>query len=200
MTREQLSLDLDALTALIHRRRSELERPIVVGISGFAGSGKSTLVRNLMRLDPSMVRMRGDDFLEPSRSHARSADWDGVDRVRLVDTVLLPFREQRGCTFRRFDWTTRALGEAELVPSGDILLVDLIGLFHPEALPVLDISVWVDVPLDIAKERGMQRDTALGRNHRRLWNEVWIPNEIDFDANFRPKAHADVLYGEDDYH
>lgn len=60
----------------------------MVGISGYGGSGKSTLARRTVGDDPSMVRMRGDDFLDPSRSHRRSPDWDGVERVGLVHEVL----------------------------------------------------------------------------------------------------------------
>lgn len=96
--------------------------------------------------------------------------------------------------FRRFDWTRRALGEPEPVPLADVLLVDLIGLFHPEALPALDLSIWVDVPLETAQARGMRRDEALGRDHTRLWRDVWIPNEIDFERNFSPRERSEVLY------
>lgn len=86
--------------------------------------------------------------------------------------VLIPFRDEREGTFRRFDWSRRELGEIEPVPAGDALLVDLIGLFHPEALPALDLTAWMDVPLDVARERGMRRDEQLGRDHSRLWDEV----------------------------
>lgn len=186
--------DIASLTARIERKRQLLGRPAVVGVSGFAGSGKSTLVRALVESEPSMVRMRGDEFLDPSRSHHRSSDWDGVERTRLVDEVLVPFRERRGGMFRRYDWSRRTLGEPEPVPTGDVLLVDLIGLLHPEALPFLDLSVWVDVPLAKAQERGMRRDEALRRDFSRLWNEVWMPNELDFERNYSPRERADVLY------
>lgn len=79
-------------------------------------------------------------------------------------------------------------------PTGDVLVVDLIGLFHPEALPALDLTTWVDVLLDVARERGMRRDEDLGRDHSLLWREVWIPNEIEFDRNFSPRESAEVLY------
>lgn len=186
--------DVSRLRHHIGARRTERGRPIVVGVFGYAGSGKSTLVREVVRGDHSMVRMRGDDFLDPSRSHRRSSTWDGVDRPRLVDEVLAPSRDEREGTFRRFDWPRRELGEPEPVPSGDVLVVDLIGLFHPEALPAPDLTIWMDVPLEVARERGMRRDEELGRDHARLWDEVWVPNEIDFDRDFSPRGAAEVLY------
>lgn len=187
-------MPLDELVDLVTRTRESAGRPIVVGISGYGGSGKSTLARALVDRVPGAVRMRGDDFLDPDRSHRRSTDWDGVDRKRLVDTVLLPFRERRSGTFRRFDWSTRELGAPEHVPHGEVMVVDLIGLFCPETDGALDLRVWCDVPLDEATRRGLGRDTALGRDHTDLWHEVWVPNEGDFDRAFDPREAADVRY------
>ena len=187
--------DVPQLRHLIGARRTERGRPIVVGVSGYAGSGKSTLVREVVGGDPAMIRMRGDDFLDPSRSHRRSSNWDGVDRRRLVGEVLTPFCEEREGTFRRYDWSRRELGDPEPVPAGEVLVIDLIGLFHPEALPALDLTIWMDVPLEVARERGMRRDEEFGRDHSRLWDEVWVPNEVDFDRNFSPRGAAEILYG-----
>jgi hypothetical protein len=141
-----------------------------------------------------MIRMRGDDFLDPVRSHRRSGNWDGVERDRLIDEVLTPFSARRAGMFRRYDWSRQCAGEPEPVPAGEILIVDLIGLFHREALSSLDLTVWVDVALTTAQKRGMRRDAELGRDHARLWRDVWIPNEVEFEANFAPREAAEVLY------
>ena len=169
-------------------------RPIVVGISGWCGSGKSTLARSLVAALPDAVRIRGDDFLDPARSYRRSSDWDGVDRPRLVSTVLEPFREGRPSEFRRYDWSVRVLGDPEPVPRAGVLVVDLIGLFHPDATPALDVTVWCDVDLDTATRRGLARDAELGRSHEHLWADVWLPNERDFASRFDPRGAATVLY------
>ncbi|MGP9683774.1 uridine kinase family protein [Brachybacterium sp. AOP3-A1-3] len=187
-------MDRDDLLEHIASRRRAARHPLVVGISGYCGSGKSTLARDLVGSLSGAVRLRGDDFLDPSRSHQRSTDWDGVDRARLVAEVLEPLRHERPSTFRRFDWSTRAVADPEPIPRTDLLVVDLIGLFHPEALAHLDIRIWCDVELDVAARRGLARDRALGRNHEALWHDVWIPNERDFEQNFSPRHPADLFY------
>jgi uridine kinase len=174
------------------RRRSA--RPVIVGLSGYCGSGKSTLARSLVAALPGSVRMRGDDFLDPVRSHRRSTDWDGVERTRLVQEVLSPLRTGTPGFFRRFDWGRRELAAPEPIPTTDLLVVDLIGLFHPEALPALDLAVWCDVDAQTAADRGILRDRQLGRHHDRLWHDVWIPNDRDFARTFAPKEHSDVIY------
>ncbi len=166
------------------------KHPVVVGVSGFGGAGKSTLARALVGALPDAVRMRGDDFLDPERSHRRSPDWDGVERERLRDTVLRPFRETRAATFQRFDWSRGKLGDPEPVPAAQVMVVDLVGLFHPSVLDDLDVTVWCDLDLETAGERGMARDRSLGRDHDLLWREVWMPNDRDFDVAFAPRSRA----------
>lgn len=186
-------MDQTGLIDLIAARRREADRPLVVGISGYCGSGKSTLARSLAKALMGAVRIRGDDFLDPARSHRRSSDWDGVDRQRLVSTVLAPHRAGQASEFRRFDWSTRTLGRPEPRPRTDVLIVDLIGLFHPEALPDIDLPVWCDVDLETSVRRGMARDRELGRRHEALWRDVWVPNEVDFADRFAPRRCAMVL-------
>ncbi len=185
-------MDRDALLDLVRTRTAASDHPLVVGVSGYCGSGKSTLARDLVAAVPDAARIRGDDFLDPERSHRRSPDWDGVDRERLVATVLAPFRAGRPSTFRRYDWAQRALGPAESLPRAAVLVVDLIGLFHPAALPTLDLTVWCDVDLATAARRGIARDRRLGRDHEALWHDVWLPNERDFAERFRPREAATV--------
>ncbi|MBH0129444.1 uridine kinase [Salinibacterium sp. NK8237] len=166
----------------------------LIGVSGFCGAGKSTLARALAAELPGCVRIRGDDFLNPEKSHERSSDWSGVERLRLRNEVLDPVRRGISGSFRRFDWAARALGAAEPLPEAKIVVVDLIGLFHPELAGAWDLTVWVDVGLAQATEQGKARDRRLGRQHERLWDEVWVPNEQDFVERFDPRSHADVLY------
>lgn len=186
-------MDLQPAIDLVRRRRREAGRPIVVGVSGYGGAGKSTLARAMVAALPDAVRLRGDDFLEPRRVHRRSSDWDGVDRARLVAEVLHPFRAGVPGTFRRFDWDLGRLTEPEPVPRANVLVVDLIGLFHPDTLPFLDATVWCDVDLEVATQRGRRRDREAGLDHDRVWAEVWARNERDFAARFSPRDVADVL-------
>lgn len=187
--------DADAVFDRVRSAWAAASRPIVVGVSGYCGAGKSTFARALVEraTDGGVVRIRGDDFLDPVRSHLRSSDWNGVERGRLADEVLRPFRDGRPGEFRPFDWSTRSLGEPRPLPSAEVLVVDLIGLFHPETLDLLDVRVWVDLDLETAARRGKARDEALGRRHDRLWDEVWVPNERDFAERFRPRERAHLI-------
>ena len=187
----------DDLAARIENLR--LTRPrTVVAISGYGGSGKSTLAKALAAVVQGGTRLRGDDFLDPVRSHRRSADWDGVERTRMRHEVLEPFRRGESVQFRPYDWNAGGLGPLVELPATEVLVVDAIGILHPELEGCFDLSVWVDVELDVAGERGRRRDRINGHDHDRLWTDVWLPNDRDFAARFDPVGQADVLYVPDD--
>jgi uridine kinase len=167
---------------------------VVVAISGFGGAGKSTLTKALVAAVPDSVRLRGDDFLHPVRSHRRSTDWDGVERVRMRDEVLEPFRRGDPVSFRPYDWDAGELGPRTSLPPASVLLVDAIGVLHPDLAGCFDLTIWVDVDLATAGERGRERDRQNGHDHDRLWAEVWTPNDRDFAATFDPASTADLKF------
>jgi uridine kinase len=185
--------DFDEVVAEVSRLR-RTRRRAVVAISGYAGSGKSTLARDLVEAVDRTTRLRGDDFLDPERSHLRSADWDGVDRARMRTEVLDPFRRDQTVRFHPYDWEARRLGPATALPPATVVVVDGIGIFHPDLQGCFDLTVWIDVELEDAVRRGLARDQAAGRDHDRLWSEVWTPNDRDFAEVFSPAAQADLHY------
>jgi uridine kinase len=183
--------DVQDVVDAIEQRRTELGR-VAVGVSGFAGAGKSVLARRVVDSVHGAVRVRGDDFLDPARVHRRSRDWDGVDRERLRSEVLEPFRAGRDVEVRRLDWSTGRLGDPTPLPRASVLVIDAIGIFHPDLLPRFDLTVWVDADLQVAQQRGMARDRAADMDHDRLWTDVWTPNDRDFEHAFDPANQADL--------
>jgi uridine kinase len=184
---------VEGLAARIETLRRTQPRT-VVAISGFAGAGKSTLAKTLAASVDGCTRLRGDDFLEPERSHRRSDDWDGVERTRLRTEVLEPYRRGERVRFRPYDWNDRALGTEVELPDTEVLLVDAIGILHPDLDGCFDLTIWVDIDLETAVGRGRERDRRAGHEHDRLWTDVWQPNDRDFAARFDPIGRADVRY------
>jgi uridine kinase len=180
------------IVAAIERLRAECPR-VVVGISGYAGAGKTVLAHQIVDEVSDAVRLRGDDFLDPARVHRRSRDWDGVERDRLRSEVLEPFRAGRDIQVRRLDWNTRRLSAPTPLPRTSVLVIDAVGIFHPKLLPWFDLTVWVDADLQKAQSRGMARDRAAGHDHDQLWTDVWTPNDREFEQMFSPRARAALI-------
>jgi len=73
-------------------------------------------------------------------------------------------------------------------------VVEGVGIFHPDLLPLFDTTVWIDVPLEVASSRGKARDRErYGVDNDVLWDAVWVPNDTEYFERFRPNELADVL-------
>ncbi len=170
-------------------------RPVLVGISGFGGAGKSTLAEALHRSLPGSAVVPGDEFMRERPSAARSDDWSSVDRSRLVEQVLRPISLGQEASYQIYDWDAEALGRWVPVRATSAVIVEGVGLFHPELIPAFDLRVWIDVDLDTATARGIQRDTVVYSNPQTdLWERVWKPNDEEFFRRFSPDRAADLLY------
>ncbi len=69
-----------------------------------------------------------------------------------------------------------------------------IGLVRPSLMPYFDCSVWVDIPLEVAVERGKRRDREEYKvDHDSLWDELWMPNDRDYFEKYSPKEKVDFI-------
>lgn len=165
---------------------------MIIGVSGYGGSGKSTLAHALgERLLAPVVSI--DEFATAT-VFARSNDWKGFDLSRLVEQVLAPLKS--GVYNLRYDrcddWDSWETLPTNLVVER-FLVLEGVGLFHPDLLPYLDYRIWLDVPLSEATARGLAREQILGRDQSQIWKSLWEPNEVDFERNFQPKELAHCL-------
>jgi len=145
-------------------------RPVIVGISGFGGAGKSTLADAVARELPGCLVVAGDEFLLERPPTRRSDNWDVVDRDRLRAQVL------------------KETGVSHLVVEG-------LGLFVPELVGLFDLRVWLEVDLETATAQGMWRDEHVYDNPQtEFWLDVWKPNDADFFRRHRPDLAADIVF------
>lgn len=181
------------LKGLESATKLETKRTALIAISGFAGSGKSRFAEQMAAALPNAHTVPVDQFwlIDWDR---RGPDWPGFDRGRLKAEVLEPIRAGERVRFRPFDWHTGDFGETVELPPLNFLIVEGVGLFHPDIDELFDLKIWLDAPMEQAHENALCRDHKEYQvDHEKVWEEIWIPNDLEFERTFQPKQRADLV-------
>jgi uridine kinase len=187
---------LDTLiNAIQAKTKTSDAKPFVIAISGFGGSGKSTLASQLQQSLSDADIISIDAFVTNHLSQ-RSADWEGFDRARFRDEVLIPSTTGKPVCYGVYDWQENAITHHKTLKSAPFLILEGCSILHPSLMGYYSFSIWVDVPLEDATQRGMARDRNQGADAAWLqkWQNVWMPNERDFFEKYRPADHVDFIY------
>lgn len=175
-----------ALARAAHRRRRRGRRPILVGIDGPAGGGKSTLADRVAAAlgDAPIVRM---DDLYPG--------WDGLAASvpLLVRWVLSPAEHGRIPRYRRYDWYRGGYAEWRAVRRHRYLIVEGAGSTCGIARGYFAVRVFVDASPDERMRRALRRDGDIFRPH---WDR-WARQEVALFGPDRTRraAHVVVMTG-----
>ncbi len=143
-------------------------KPLIVGIAGGTGSGKSTVVRNIAERLPaeSVSVIEYDNYYHDNtavplevRHHANYDHPDALDNALLIEHLDL-LRAGKPADAPQYDFVLHARRpEPKRVNSAPILIVDGILLFVDERVRQrLDIKLFVDTDPDVRLFRRINRD------------------------------------------
>lgn len=178
-----------------------MARPIVLGVVGDSGAGKTTLTRGLIRVMGSeqVVRINADDY---HRYERRERDQLGVTPLH-PDSNHLDILTQHLAHLRRsepvlkpvYDHRDGTLRPPVYVRSAPFLVVEGLLNFHTETLRTAqDVRVFLAPPEDLRRAWKLKRDCT-----RRSYTTDEVLRELDRrerDAErfIRPqRAHADIV-------
>ena len=145
-----------------------MNRPLVIGIAGGTGSGKTTVTQKILsRLDAHAVAVLRHDYYykDLGAFNGTPASAVNFDHPHALETSLLIehlARLKEGKAIRRplYDFTTyRRLPESELVEPRRIIIVEGILIFAERALrELMEIKIFVDTDADERLLRRLKRD------------------------------------------
>jgi uridine kinase len=183
-----------------------------VGIDGVDGAGKTmfaeALGSHLRACGRSVVRVGVDDFHHPRGvryrrgRHSPEGYWlESFDYPRLRADVLTPLGPGGSRHYRAaaHDLRTDAVLDPpwQTAPTGAVLLLDGVFLHRDELHGCWDLSIWLDVPLEIATERTARRDdTAADTIHPSL--RRYVRGQQLYLAACSPRRRADVVIDNSD--
>jgi uridine kinase len=165
-------------------------KPVLIGIEGFGGSGKTTLSGKLKSKLGSAYVVNIDDFIIKEKLNEDNWDKGGFDRERLEKQVLLPATSNNAIQYQKLIWQTNKLSDFIEIPNVDYLIVEGISCYHPDIAKYYDFKIWVDTPMELAKERGYARD---GSNENAVMWDLWSENDIKYKDRYHPELEADFV-------
>lgn len=151
-----------------------MSKPLIIGIAGGSGSGKSTVARNvadnLGSLSVAFIDMDAyyRNFTELSLDERRRLNWDHPDAFDfdLLTAHLQSLANRESIQKPVYDFISHIRSsDVVTVEPSDVIVIDGILLFVDERVRDLcDVKVFVDADADIRLIRRIQRDlSARGR-------------------------------------
>jgi uridine kinase len=144
-------------------------KPLIIGIAGGSGSGKSTVARNVAELlTTSSVAFIDMDaynknFTALSLDERRQLNWDHPDAFDydLLCSHLELLRDRQPIDKPEYNFVTHLRSEVPTrVEPADVIVIDGILLFVDDRVRELcDVKVFVDADADIRLIRRIERDT-----------------------------------------
>jgi uridine kinase len=200
----ELKVAADTITVRIQHLLVNSPGPILVALDGGSGAGKSTLALMLAeKLDVTLVQ--SDDFYA---AHIPDAGWDArspqeraadvIDWRRLRTEVLEPLLAGRVARWHPFDFGagtrpdgTYAMSTAfvERTPAS-IIVLDGAYSARPELADLIDLSVLVEVPIDVRHQRLAAREE---KDFLAAWHTRWDAAEEYYLTQVRPPASFDLI-------
>lgn len=182
-------MNLEGIASEIKQSEKQ-HKSILIAIEGFGGSGKSTLAEKLKQLLPNAEVVKIDAFI--LKQPAQNAEpWEQVfDRKRLERQVLEPASHDQNVSYQRLDWAKNTLSPSIKLPKADYLIVDGISSYHPDIEHYYDFKIWVNAPIEVAKQRGQQRDSD--NENAVLWDK-WAQCDLGYQEKYHPEQKADFI-------
>jgi uridine kinase len=180
--------------------------PLVVGIAGGSGSGKSTVAHRVaesLRKSSTVAALDMDayyqHFAELALEERRQVNWDHPDAVDadLLAEQLRQLLDGRAIEKPVYDFVAHLRSaRTERVEPADVIVVDGILLFVDERIRQLcDVKVFVDADADVRLIRRIRRDMAVrGRPPEEILPQYLAsvqPMHLEFVEP--SKRYADVI-------
>ena len=179
--------------------------PVVIGVAGGSGSGKTTVVRRIVEsLGPEQVTVLEHDRYYRDRNDLRleeraALNYDHPDSLE-TDLLVQHVRQLKAgqqVAVPRYDFARYARrGDTEAVTARKTIIVEGILIFTDRALrDLMDVKVFVDADADTRFIRRLQRDVAeRGRTMDSVIEQYQgTVKPMHFDFVEPTKRYADII-------
>ncbi|MEE8419377.1 MAG: hypothetical protein V3S02_04625 [Dehalococcoidales bacterium] len=202
----------EIILAEINRERQD-DRPFVIGINGIDGAGKTSLAalfeRFLVSQGYKTQVIALDDFRNP-QAHRYAGD-DRADNYfnksfaveTIINELLIPIH--RGGSFTTeltlLDLNTDSydIKKRFSFNSATLVIFEGVFLFRKELAPYIDFKIFLDIPFEESKKRALLRDSRLGQEGLKKYDEKYLPAQKKYLVEYPPARVADLVIDNTDW-
>ena len=183
---------MSARETIINDLKKLDKEKIIIAIDGPSASGKTTLAEALrISLDATVFHI--DDFFVPLEVKKTNPLYreigNNYDFLRFEKEIILPLKENRPVTFRRFCCKTQTLLEAETVDTKRFVIIEGVYSTHPRFAEIFDLKYFVD----ISKQQQKSRIIARNGDTADQFFAKWIPLEDAYFEKFDVRKSCCLL-------
>ena len=186
-----------------------LDKPVIIGIAGGSGSGKTTIVHEIadrINDDDHIMIMTPDSYYKDNTdlpmSERKKINYDHPDAfdMPLLEAQLNQLLHRKSIEMPTYDFTahTRSDETIHIEPADIIILEGILVLFNEEIRNLMDIKVFVDTDDDIRFIRRLERDMKeRGRSLDSVINQYLSTVKPMYNQFIEPtKRYADIIVPE----
>jgi len=143
---------LQELKELLPKLTARCGECTVITIDGPAGSGKTTLAKELSSVLNSCYTIHMDDLYE---------GWNSTLNLKLTDklkTILSCVKNENRISFLPFDWVESKFATEIDIPAPKNLIIEGVGSGQSALRDFTSLSLWIEVSPDLGLERVIKRD------------------------------------------
>lgn len=193
-------------------------RPMVLGINGVDGSGKTTLARalaaDLAAREFPVCLISVDDFHYPRSIRARRGAlspegfrYDAINLAALADKALSPIAQAREfpVSIATAVWSIDAdapVDRRAVISADTMVVVEGVFLFDCPVLPLLDLKVYVRADFETTLQRVQIRDCHIFGSADAVvqrYRTKFIPGQRIYLQEVQPEQLADIVVDNDDF-
>ena len=189
----------------VHQPDSVVMKPLIIGIAGGTGSGKSTVARKVAEALPnaSVAFLEMDayyrDFRHLTLQQLHHVNWDHPDAfdVELLTTHLASLARGERVEMPVYEFASHSRSpRTRAIEPTDVVVIDGILLLSNQSVRALcDVKVFVDADPDIRLIRRIRRDTAVRGRTLESVLEQYLTTVQPMHLQFvePSKRYADVI-------
>jgi len=182
--------------------------PLVIGIAGGSGSGKTTVAQEILnRVGPSRIAFLQHDAyykdlsgLPPTQRAAVNFDHPNSLETELLTAHIESLKKEQAVEVPIYDFSKHSRTDKtfQVLPRGVILVEGILIFAEPDLRELFDVKIFVDTDDDVRLIRRMQRDIAeRGRTAETVIKQYMAtvrPMHLEFVEP--SKRYADVIIPE----